>query len=474
MVAYNNRSGSVMTTSRHGVIITAVALAVVASGMGIAAYPTPATAQGSQLTIEATTTQTNAPAKGVAIGEQPIELHFEWSGLGSGSHDMRIAENDPAGWDDLVREFTVEGDSGSRTFHLTPEELEGTKDTGPEDMAHLEVRWGEEGTSNTVGLWWQHTTVYTKGYHDLPDEVEPGEEVTIEYYGYTMRDENHVRLVEDDHPHRGEGGGDEQIRREQVTGPGYFEGTFTFTPSDYIERGNRGLEVQSRAADERVHVDLVRNITVAEPEEEIDARISELSPPAGEYHAGQDISNQVTVENTGNVRHTFFVGNGVVDESGTVYDNDGSRGTQISLDPGDIGTVTVSWTVEEDAPTGTYDVGASVWEESNPQNLDTRLDDARSENAFEVVEAPETPTDTESEAAGSEPSETTEQSEEPVDTETGTPTGDDASGDSGDVGADAADEDIDEADTDEDGPGLGSISALIALATFILIVNRRT
>lgn len=439
-------------------------------------------ATSSHLTIEATTTETNAPVNAMAYEQQPIQLHFEYSGLGSGTHDMELREEETFGNDDTIRDFTVEGDSGSKTFHLSAAELASTKESGPEDAAHLYIQWGEEGKSNTIGLWWVDTTVYTKGYGKLPDKVEHGEEVTIEYYGWTTEQQTHVRLVEDDPALNSDSGGnDEQIRRDTVSGTGQFEGSFTFTPSDYVgdgEEGDGAIEVQSRQEGERHYPDLVREIEVetttptptatptqTERPTKIDARITDFSPSSGAYRAGDDVTSRVEVENTGNTRHTFFVGYGVVDEDGNSYDNDGTTGTEVTLDPGERTTVTVAWTVEEDVPAGSYGAGTAVWKESNRDDLETRLDDRRVQNAFEVV--PKTDTSTVTPASASEDDQSGR--DQSADDQSG---GDQAGDDGAQDDTPQANNDVRTVTvTENSGPGFGPVAALIALISAAALVR---
>lgn len=470
--------------------LTCLTALLVVLGSTAAVVPSGVDAQRAQLELDATTTDTDAPVKAMAHGEQPIQVHFEYSGLGSGTHDMELRERDP--WEDeIIREFSVEGDSGSRTFHLSPEELERVLDGHTEGRAALFVRWGEEETSNTVGLTWQDTTVYTKGYGQLPDEVEAGEEVTVEYYGWTNQQENYVRLVEDDPPLNAAAGNDETVRRDAVSGPGYFEGTFTFTPSEFIaegdEEGDGEVEVQARPSGDNTYTDLVRNISVAESEPEIDARIADFAPASGEYRPGDVVRSQVVVENTGDQRHTFFVGYGVVDEDGTVYDNDGTAGTQVSLSAGQRETVTVSWDVEEDAPPGSYDVGTAVWEESNPADLETRLDDAQVRDAFRVVEAAaETDTPAPNTVGaesddGSFEEETSDDDAGVQPAETATATEDGTVQDDGEAAANARNDgelepdDVEREgdDTGADGTGFTPVSTIVVLLGTAVLFGRR-
>lgn len=446
-------------TKSYPRLVVAIAVVVFLGAMA-SQISRPAGAADSHLTITATTTKTNAPVNAMAYEQQPIQLHFEYSGLGSGRHEMKLREAETFGYDDTIREFTVEGNSGSKMFHLSAAELASTKESGPEDMAHLYIKWGKEAKSNTVGLWWVDTTVYTKGYGELPDKAAHGEEITIEYYGWTTEQQTHVRLVEDDPPLNSDSGGnDEQIRRDTVSGTGQFQGSFTFTASDYVGNGEEGdgaIEVQSRQEGERHYPDIVREIEVdpttptptetptqTEQPTKIDAKITDFASSSGAYRAGEDVTSRVEVENTGNTRHTFFVGYGVIDEDGNFHDNDGTTGTQVTLDAGERTTVSVSWTVEEDAPTGTYDAGTTVWQESNPEALETRLDDARVKNVFEVVPATDTPSPT--------PPSTADQSN------------DDQTVDDGQEDAQAATGPNTVSPTEENGPGFGLIASLVAL-----------
>ncbi|NHN46565.1 carboxypeptidase regulatory-like domain-containing protein [Halostella sp. JP-L12] len=117
----------------------------------------------------------------------------------------------------------------------------------------------------------------------------------------------------------------------------------------------------------------------------VDARVTAFEVQGGEYRAGDTVSAQVTVENTGDCDYEFFVGFGVIDENGTAYNNDGSTGHPLRVAQGETATTTVEWQVEEGAPTGSYDAGTAVWRETDPNQLETRLDRATRSEAFTVV-----------------------------------------------------------------------------------------
>jgi len=119
-------------------------------------------------------------------------------------------------------------------------------------------------------------------------------------------------------------------------------------------------------------------------EADIDARFVDTTVDNGEYERGDTVDATVTVENTGNREHTFFVGYSVIDENGQKYDNDNSTGRPITLDVGEQRTVDLSWKVEDDAPKGTYDIVTAVWKESDRTQLETRKANKRIDGAFRL------------------------------------------------------------------------------------------
>lgn len=116
------------------------------------------------------------------------------------------------------------------------------------------------------------------------------------------------------------------------------------------------------------------------------ADLLEIDVGHGTYGYDGQVHADVSVENTGSAPHTFFVGYAVYGPDGDWYDNDETTGTTITLDPGERDRVTVGWDVESTAPEGSYDVRVSVWEESDPNNLQTRLADRREYDSFYVQE----------------------------------------------------------------------------------------
>lgn len=102
------------------------------------------------------------------------------------------------------------------------------------------------------------------------------------------------------------------------------------------------------------------------------------------YSLGDVVTAQVTVENTGDCKHEFFVGFTVFDPNGNSHDNNGSTGHSVTVASGESTTTTVEWTVEEEAAAGPYNAATSVWKESDPSNLETRYDSATQEKAFRI------------------------------------------------------------------------------------------
>jgi len=123
----------------------------------------------------------------------------------------------------------------------------------------------------------------------------------------------------------------------------------------------------------------------------VDAEITGFSVDGGTYQPGDTVDATATVKNTGGSEHTFFVGYSVKGPDDEWRDNGDSTGKSMTLDPGETRDVNLEWTVEDDAPEGSYDARTSVWEESDRNNLDTRLDDERDNDAFEVEEEPKPP-----------------------------------------------------------------------------------
>lgn len=81
----------------------------------------------------------------------------------------------------------------------------------------------------------------------------------------------------------------------------------------------------------------------------------------------------------------FFLGFSALGPDDGVYTNDGTTGRVVSVGTGETTTATVEWTVEDDAPAGSYGAHVALWAETDPDALETQLDDRIVDSAFEVA-----------------------------------------------------------------------------------------
>ena len=117
-----------------------------------------------------------------------------------------------------------------------------------------------------------------------------------------------------------------------------------------------------------------------------DATITATDAPSETYAPGADAPVAVTVENTGDVRETFFVTYAAVgpdDDSAA----DDRTGTTVTLTPGESDTVRLTHSVEADAQAGTYADRIAVWNDTAPDASDTPLDRVERDAAFTVDRA---------------------------------------------------------------------------------------
>ncbi|MFC7212590.1 PEGA domain-containing protein [Saliphagus sp. GCM10025334] len=159
-------------------------------------------------------------------------------------------------------------------------------------------------------------------------------------------------------------------------------------PADDVETGNWMITIELASytadisTDDDVHDELVFEY---EHEIEVDATVEFVDVSEGEVASGEAVESTAVVNNTGEQEHTFFVGYGAVDPDGETYDNNGTTGTTVTLEPGETAEVELEWIVEEGAPEGLYDLGSAVWLESDRDELQTRLDEDQRNETIEVV-----------------------------------------------------------------------------------------
>jgi len=236
-------------------VAVAVSIAPVAAG---AATGGGTTAQAS-LAVEIVTPQTGEPVDEVAAGGQPLLVRIAYSDLGAGTHEIELVEDDLL-FDDALATTTVSGSSGTATITLSRDRVWSVLGGDLEPTWEVVARTGDlESATHRLDRVAQ--TTYLRG---VPDRVAPNEAVTVTFYGWTDDATAPVYLDEDDDPLGGElVGEDEQIRyREVDVTDNYFEGTFTFTPSDYLgDEDDRVVEIQPRGANVFA-MGRVANITV--------------------------------------------------------------------------------------------------------------------------------------------------------------------------------------------------------------------
>ncbi|GGN93938.1 carboxypeptidase regulatory-like domain-containing protein [Halomicroarcula pellucida] len=107
------------------------------------------------------------------------------------------------------------------------------------------------------------------------------------------------------------------------------------------------------------------------------ARITSFAVDDGTYQPGETVTGTITVENTGDTTHSFWV-----DFSAQGPDSGWStgEGTYVDLSPGERRTIALDWTAPDGASSGTYDAGTAIYESANK---DTKYDGSRSD-AFRV------------------------------------------------------------------------------------------
>jgi len=117
-------------------------------------------------------------------------------------------------------------------------------------------------------------------------------------------------------------------------------------------------------------------------EKGVDARIVSFSIFAGEFKVGDKVYADVTIRNTGEVKHTFYVNFSIQDPKGEWWD---ANYEAVTLNPDEIGRVTLYWVVDSSAPPGSYNARVAVWKSKTDDILVERLDYKEQSNVFKVV-----------------------------------------------------------------------------------------
>jgi hypothetical protein len=114
------------------------------------------------------------------------------------------------------------------------------------------------------------------------------------------------------------------------------------------------------------------------------AKIASGSVASGIFRPGDAVEATITIENTGDVDYTFYVGYSVKNPDGDYLD---APYTSVNLPVGNSKTVTLDWTVPDGAIEGSYDAIASIWMsefETSLGWLHGRLDSKDKTDAFAV------------------------------------------------------------------------------------------
>ncbi|MFC3478906.1 right-handed parallel beta-helix repeat-containing protein [Halobacterium litoreum] len=150
--------------------------------------------------------------------------------------------------------------------------------------------------------------------------------------------------------------------------------------------GDRGRAAQQTALEQYGNATVVYG---SEPGRR--ASISMVEGPTGEFRVGDRVSASVAVTNTGSRAGTFFVGYSpwtVENGSRTYFSNHGRTGRELRVPAGKTVTTDVAWTVQSDAPPGSYGVTVAAWSRKPPGDDARRLANATRRNAFSVVREP--------------------------------------------------------------------------------------
>lgn len=120
------------------------------------------------------------------------------------------------------------------------------------------------------------------------------------------------------------------------------------------------------------------SFTVEEPT--TDARITRTVAEGGTYRPGDRVPVEVTVENTGDTTHDFYVDASIQRPNGDWVTGEDST---VDLSPGESGTVWIDVAIPEDASSGTFSAGAGVFHSGDKDN---RYGSGQDLDAFTVEE----------------------------------------------------------------------------------------
>ncbi len=108
------------------------------------------------------------------------------------------------------------------------------------------------------------------------------------------------------------------------------------------------------------------------------AEITGFNVESGTYHPGDSVTGSVTVENTGDTTHPFWVDFSAVGSDGGWSVGEGET---VELSPDESRTIELTWDITDDSEPGTYDGGTAVYKS---ESKDTKYDGKTRFDAFEV------------------------------------------------------------------------------------------
>jgi PKD repeat protein len=364
-----------------------VSLLVMASVLGGIALTDTASAQSLSFE-EMTTTRGEELTEGSDFGipavaeGQDVEITVGYQGIPatpSSPQTIKVTDNDNTnfdfGGDDELASTTITDSSGEVTLRIPHSKIDSAIFDDILARVDTEVKWVSGGdTKKSVikedefGIEEEPTTIYIDS-DTVPNSVNEGESATVEFYGWSENNNVFGKLIT-------AGGSTIKLGQEVSSDPDFTD-RITFTPSDHTNAGS-SLDIQMNTQVGDGPKSNVESISISE------ANINSVSQPSGTFTTGEDVSATVTVTNAGQQGNTFFVGYSVVAPNGDIFDNQNTTGKTVTFAPGETKTVTVEWTVQSAAQSGRYDTIVSVWKESDPTNLQTRLDMVRKQDAFTV------------------------------------------------------------------------------------------
>lgn len=129
---------------------------------------------------------------------------------------------------------------------------------------------------------------------------------------------------------------------------------------------------------------MVASLTI-ETQNNVSVEITSYQIASGTFFPGDTVTAVATIQNTGDVEWTFYIGYSVQDSNGEWWDTPYKT---ITLDPGDSETIALFWTVPIlppiPVPTGSYLARVAVWKGESDGKLQSRLDVKEKQNAFHV------------------------------------------------------------------------------------------